>query len=206
MLGLSQQIGGDNARIGAVVGDGKDLARPGQGINPHLAKDLALGLVDKGVTRPDDFIHHRHALGSPGHSSDCLRAANFKDPVCACEMADRNHRRVRPGRQTGDNLFTSGDRGRHNRHYRRGEDRVAAPWHITSHRLDGNNAVSEMDAWQGFNLQRLHGGELGLSKAAHLLDSKFAVPAGLGVHLAERRFDLVGGDFKLRRNHLIKLL
>jgi hypothetical protein len=37
-----------------------------------------------------------------------------------------------------------------------------------------------MDAWQGFNLQRLHGGELGLGKAAHLLDSKFAVPAGLG--------------------------
>jgi hypothetical protein len=52
MLGLSQQIGGDNARIGAVVGDGKDLARPGQASIPTLPKTWRLASLTKALPGP----------------------------------------------------------------------------------------------------------------------------------------------------------
>jgi hypothetical protein len=56
VLGLADQIGRDEPRVGAVVGDDEDLGGAGFGIRPHDARDGALGGRDEVVARPGDDV------------------------------------------------------------------------------------------------------------------------------------------------------
>lgn len=94
VLCLRQHIGGQNARVGAVVRDSENLARTGEGINADPTKNLAFRFINEGVAWPNDFVHRRNALRSPGHSRNGLRAANFENAVRACQMANCNHHRM----------------------------------------------------------------------------------------------------------------
>ena len=51
VLGLGDQVGGDELGRGGVVGDDDDLGRPRERLDPDDARDLALGLGDVDVAR-----------------------------------------------------------------------------------------------------------------------------------------------------------
>ncbi len=133
-----------------------------------------------------------------GHGGDRLRAADLEDAVGAAEMAAGDHRLVRIGRQAGDDLVDAGDLGRHDRHDRRREQRIAAARHVAADALDRDHAVAQMDAGQRLDLERQDGRELRLGESAHIGDGEFGIGAGLRRQLGQRRFALGGGDLEHR--------
>ena len=71
----------------ARVGHDQHLARPGEAVDAHLAHDLALGLGDVGVARPDDHVAARHHRRAEGHGGDGLGAADRVQVVDAEQRA-----------------------------------------------------------------------------------------------------------------------
>ncbi len=56
VLGLSDKIGGDDQRIGAVIGDHLHLGRAGEHIDADLAEQHALGFRHELVAGSDDDV------------------------------------------------------------------------------------------------------------------------------------------------------
>ena len=79
MLGLGDQVGGDELGLGRVVGQHDDLARAGDAVDGDLAEDVLLGQGDEQVARPDDHVHRRHALDAVGQRRHRLGAADAVD-------------------------------------------------------------------------------------------------------------------------------
>jgi hypothetical protein len=123
VLGLAEEIGGDQARVGAVVGDHEDLGRAGQQIDADAAEQLALGLGDIGVAGPHKHVDGRHAVNeTERHRSQCLHPAQAHHRVSAGSPHRVEHRRMDPpvalGRGTGDHVLHTGDLGHADRHER----------------------------------------------------------------------------------------
>ena len=81
VLGLADQIGGDQARVRCGVGDDEDLGRAGLGIRPHHTCDSALGGRDEVVARTADDIHwfESDAGDAVGEGADRTGAAHGVD-------------------------------------------------------------------------------------------------------------------------------
>ena len=95
MLGLAEQVGGDELRVGGLVGDHGDLRRAGEQVDPHPAEQLPLGLGDVGVAGADDHVDGRLAEQPEGHGGERLHAAEGEDPVGAGEVGAVEHGGVR---------------------------------------------------------------------------------------------------------------
>ena len=80
MLGLADQVGGDERRNGRAVGDQHDLARAGDAVDVDRAEDVLLGQRDEEVARPDDLVDRLQPdrLHAVGQRRDALGAA---DPI-----------------------------------------------------------------------------------------------------------------------------
>ena len=98
MLRLREQIGGDPARIDAVVGGDDDLGRAGDGVDADVAEHQPLGRGDVGVAGADDLVDARHALGAVRHRGDRLRAADHEHAVDAGQPRGRQRLRRRARR------------------------------------------------------------------------------------------------------------
>ena len=184
MLGLRQHVDGEEARLGRFVGHDIDLAGPGELVDADLAEDLALGLVHIGIAGADDLVHGGNGRRAVGHGCDRLRAANPEDPVGAREVAAGDHRRVRIGRQAGDDFLAAGNLRRNDRHHRCRENRIAAAGHIGADALDRNDAVAQVHACQIRDLERKHRCELSLRERLDARNRELGVGAGLRI---ERR-------------------
>ena len=95
VLGLRQEIGGDEARVGRVVGDDEDLARAGDAVDRDGAEDEALRARDVVVAGPDDLVDADDALRAVGERRDRLGAARVHDGRDARQMRRRVDRVVR---------------------------------------------------------------------------------------------------------------
>ena len=98
VLGLADQVGGDVHRVGAGVGQHRDLGRAGLGVDADDAAHQALGGGDVDVARPGDQVDRLDAeLGvAVGEQGDRLRPADRVDLVDAEQRARGQDRRVRP--------------------------------------------------------------------------------------------------------------
>ena len=94
MLGLAEQVGGDDLRVGGLVGDDGDLGRPGEQVDRHRAEELTLGLGDVGVAGADEHVDGRLAEQAERHRGERLHAAEHEDAVGAGEVGGVQHRRV----------------------------------------------------------------------------------------------------------------
>ena len=83
MLGLAEQIGGNERGIGAVVGNDQDLGGARRQVDADQAEQLALGLGDIGVAGPGDHVDGAHADAAVGHGAERLHAADRVDLVGA---------------------------------------------------------------------------------------------------------------------------
>jgi len=109
VLGLAEQIGRDESRIGFRVGDDEHLARPGEHVERDFAVHLALGQRDEDVSGADDFVHAADGLRPVGERRDRMGAADAID--LGHSQAARGGERLRPdgpvgpaGRDDGDSL------------------------------------------------------------------------------------------------------
>ena len=78
VLGLADEVGGDEPGVGGPVGDEDDLARPGDAVDVDLAVDVPLGQRHEQVPRADDLVDRRDPLDPISQRRHGLRAA---DPV-----------------------------------------------------------------------------------------------------------------------------
>ena len=107
MLGLRYQVGGDEPRVGGVVGQDADLGRAGLGVDADDAAQQPLGRRDVDVARPHHQVGGPTVAGAVGEHRDRLGAADRMDLVDAEQGAGREHDRVRqaavvPLRRAGD--------------------------------------------------------------------------------------------------------
>ena len=123
VLGLSQQIGGDELRIGGFVGDQQRLGRTGKLVDIDDAEDTALGQHDEDVARSVDLVDVGNGLGAIGHRRDGLRATDAKDAIDAGHLGRRQDQRrdfaTRSTRRADDDLLHAGDARRHGGHQQR---------------------------------------------------------------------------------------
>ena len=101
MLSLGDQVGGQERRVGRVVGDQQALGRAGQPVDGDGAVDLLLRQRDEDVARAEDLVDPADRLGAVRQGGDGLGAADSVDRVDAGHLRggqqDRRDLAVRPG-------------------------------------------------------------------------------------------------------------
>ncbi len=88
MFRLRQQVGGDEVRVGAAVGDHQHFRRAGRHVDGRAVQtlaDLAFGLRDVSVTRAK-ILSTFGTDSVPGEGGDGLRAADVKDGFHAAQL------------------------------------------------------------------------------------------------------------------------
>ena len=86
MLGLAEQVGGDDHRVGRLVGDDEDLGRAGDEVDADLPEQPALRLDDVRVARPDEEVDRVDRLRPERQRGERLDAAEDVDLVGAGEV------------------------------------------------------------------------------------------------------------------------
>ena len=149
MLRLGQQIDGGPAGVVVAIRDNQHLRRASDRIDADTAVNLALGLGDIGVTRPNDLIdfgHRRRAIGQGGHrlgATDPINLINAGDLGGGQDQrVDTAVRRRRDHHPAAD----PGDARRDGVHQQRTRIGGAAAGHIEPRRRDGPPALTEADA------------------------------------------------------------
>ena len=91
VLGLSEEIGGDQLRVGGLVGDQQRLGRTRKLVDIDDAEDTALGEDDEDVARSVDLVDVGNGLGAVGHRRDRLHSTDAKDAIDAGHFGGRQH-------------------------------------------------------------------------------------------------------------------
>ena len=129
ILGLADQVGSDDHRIGSLVGDDQDLGRAGDEIDADLPEQPALGLDDIRVARTDEEIHRLDGLRPERERCDRLDATEDVDLVGPGEVHRGNGGIRDPAverRRAGCDALDAGDLRRDDAHVSRSDHRVAA--------------------------------------------------------------------------------
>ena len=201
MLGLAEQIGGDERRIGAVVGDDQDLGRPGGQVDADHAEQLALCLGDVGIAGAGDHVHGAHADAAVCHGAEGLYAADGVDLVGpglgqGIERERKDAARI-ARRRRADDVRHARHLGGGDAHDGRRNERILAARHVAADRLDGNDLLAERDAVADLGLELVHGVALALGELDHLMLAEGEVLLEYGAGGAPRRIDVGGADAEL---------
>ena len=146
MLGLAEQVGGHEVRVGGLVGDHEDLRRPREQVDPDPPEELALGLGDVRVAGADDHVDRLEPAEAERHRCERLDAAEAEDPVRARGGHRVQHGGWMPRPSRGGALATTRSTpatfGTDDGHERGREHRVAAARHVRADRADRHVAVA----------------------------------------------------------------
>ena len=155
MFGLREQVGRNEGRIGAFVGDHEHLG----GARGHVdggavgtAAHLTLGLGHVGVARTEDLAHARNRRRAEGHRGHGLGAAHLIDLVNAAKARGGEDRIGDRRRRAEDDAAAARDLGRNAEHQHRGKERSRAAGNVEAHRADRTRDLLADDA--GHRLDR----------------------------------------------------
>ena len=146
MLGLAEQVHGDDEGLGLTVGYDEDLGRPGEQVDADLTEQLALRLRHVGVARAREQVDTGDRLRSQCHRRDRLDAPEDVDLVGPGHRdgGDRRGRNLSPDRRGAcSNAAHAGDLGGDDRHMSRGDQRVPAAGKVRSGGGHRDVAVAE---------------------------------------------------------------
>ena len=91
VLGLSEEVGGDQLRVGGFVGDQQRLGRTWKLVDVDDAEDASLGEHDEDVARSVDLVDVRNGFRAKGHRGDGLHSTDAEDAIDACHFGGRQH-------------------------------------------------------------------------------------------------------------------
>ena len=201
MLGLADQVAGDDGSVSRVVGDHRDLGGPGEDVDADLAEQRALGLGDEFVARADDHVGRLAGEQALGHRRDRLHAAERHDHVGARLVEGveqvRVHRTAAKWPRAGDDRLHAGGLGGGHAHVGRGDVRVAARWGITACHVDRQHALSGSYTLVHLDRELLQRLALGVRERADLRDREVDVALDLRGHLGGAAIDLGAGQHDL---------
>ena len=210
VLGLAQQVGGDELDVGLVVGDHRDLAGSGQQVDADATEQLALGLGYVGIARADEHVDRRFALEPERHRGDGLDAAERVDRVGPAEVGGVEHRRVAGSaalrRRGGQDPLDARDLGHEHGHEGTRHQRAVAGGQVGANAADGHVAVADEQAGSEFALDVAHAAELQLGKALHALVAELKTLADAGVDSVPRAVELVARHREPFRAPAVELL
>ena len=157
VLGLADQVGGDVAGIGGVVGQDRDLGRAGLGVDADQSAQQSFGGHHVDVAGAGDQVDR---LAQPWHA-----VGEHRDRLCSADRIHLGHaeqrahgqnRRVRLPAELGLRGRRNGD-GRHARHLRghhvhqhRGRQRRQSPGHVQADPVDGRRTSLDHRSRRGF--------------------------------------------------------
>ena len=141
---------------------------------PDPPEQLALGLGDERVPRPDQHVDRLEAVDQPErHRCQALNPAQAQNRVGAGGLHRVQHRRVDAPLalrwRAADDLFDAGDLRDEHRHEGGREHRIAPARHIRANRIDRNQLVAEQHAVAHLDLEFAHGPELRRGERADLV-------------------------------------
>ena len=150
VLGLGEEIGGDELGVGRFVGDDQDLTRAGKDVDAHRAGHDLLRQGHVTVARPDDHVDPRDRLGTIGQCRHGPGAARLVDLVHP-GLPGRDEQvgvdpPVRRRRGHHDDLRNPGHPRRDRAHEHRGDQRrltALAARHVDAHALDRPDELPE---------------------------------------------------------------
>ncbi len=144
VLGLREEIGGDDLGVGAFVGHDEDLARARDRVDVDEAEDEALRAGDEDVARPDDLLDPSDRFGAVGERGDRLRASGVDDLRDAGDLGGgEDLGRGTRGRE--DDARHAGNGGRHGRHEHRARVAGLPAGGVYARRPDRDDALAELD-------------------------------------------------------------
>ena len=172
----------------------EDLAWAGELVDTYRAEDLPLRFVDVGIARPDDLVDRGDRGRAIRHRGDRLCAADPEDAVGSGEVASRNHRGMRRGRQARDHILAAGHLGRNDCHDRCRKQRIAPARHVAADPLDRYHPMAEMDAGQRLDVERQDRCQLCLRKRRDPVNRELRIRARLSIEARHRRCTFRGRD------------
>ena len=143
VLGLGEEVGGDELGVRARVGDDQGLGGAGEAVDADVAVDLLFRQGDEEVAGTHDLVHPGHALGAVGEGGDRLRPAHGEEPVGAGGPGGGEDRGVGPRRGGDDDLADPGHPRRHHRHQDGGEERGGPPGDVDPDPPEGSDELAE---------------------------------------------------------------
>mmetsp|Transcript_16801 Transcript_16801/g.67793 ORF Transcript_16801/g.67793 Transcript_16801/m.67793 type:complete len:407 (+) Transcript_16801:1705-2925(+) len=148
VLGLGEEVGRDDGRVGGFVGDDQHLGRPGEHVDADARLDRAdrLGGRDPLVAGPADDVGARDVgERADGERRDGVRAAELEEVVGARDV--RGREREWPGpRARDDDRRDARGLGGHGGHEYRGRQRVPPAGGVAARDADGLHRVARLTA------------------------------------------------------------
>ena len=173
MLGLSEQIGRDERRIGGVVGNNEDFGRASGKVDADHAEELALGFGDVRVARARDQVDARHPHAAVRHRGHRLHAADAVDLVGARVVQRVERLRIDAIRSArwrgGDDALDARGLGRADTHDGGRDERILAAGDVAAGSRDRDQLLAEHDAGLQLDFERLQAVLLPLRELGHLL-------------------------------------
>ncbi len=150
VLGLGEQVGGDEDGVGALVGQHRDLGGAGDHLDADDPVDLALGGHRVRASGSDDLVDGGHGAGAVGQRRHRLGAADAVDLVEAEEAGGGQQAGVGQaggaGRGDDADLVDAGHLGGNGGHEQAGDERRLAARHADADAAQGGDAAAEDDA------------------------------------------------------------
>ena len=212
VLGLADQVGGDEPGVGRVVGDDGDLGGSGLAVDRHGALQVALGRGDVDVAGAGDEVDRLdRAAGGGGpvrQHRECLGAADGVDLVDAEDRARGQDRRVRQAvlvglRRRGErDGADAGDLGGYRVHHHRADQRRKATRHVQPDPSHRHDAAFHRGAVGHLGDDGLL--ELGRTGATQSLDGRLESGADVGVERVGGSRQLGGVDPQRRGPHPVE--
>ena len=176
VLGLADQVGGDDVGVGAVVGNHQRLGGTRHHVNPHLPEQQALGFGHVAVARAYDDVRRLARKQTLRQRGDGLHPAQGQHDVRAAELQRIQNGRVdavravcRGGRH---DVLDAGYLGCAHAHDGAGRVGVAPSGHVATRRLAGNKPLPGAQTGHEFDIELLHGRALLPGKVGHALVGK----------------------------------
>ena len=174
VLGLRDEIGGGDQRVGVIVREDHPLRWAGGHVDPHDPDDLELGRRDPGIAGADDPVDRlerrvdRARRPAEGQRPDGLGAAGDEHGIdlqeaCGAEE-DGMDDAARVGRRGDDDLADAGGLRGDDRHHERRGIRHRAAGHVAADAVERQPAALDLDATDDLGPIRprpLAGGEPG---------------------------------------------
>ncbi len=197
VLGLADQVGRDVRRIGAVVGQDRDLGRPGLGVDADDALEQPLGGDDVDVAGSGDQVDRAAGAGAVGQHRDGLGAARGVHLVDAEQRARGQDRRVRQAVVVG--LWRAGQCDRahpgdlrgHDVHHHAGDQRRHPAGDVEADPVDRDHPLGDPRA--GAEVGDRVGLQLGLAGHPQPADRLLQSDADAGCEAAQRPVEGLAG-------------
>ncbi len=220
MLGLTDQIGREPARVGALVGDDGDFGRARDRVDAHDAGDHALRGGDEDVARSGDLVDRiaqdlavlrLGTLGAIGEHGDGLGAADRVHLVHAEDGAGGEDGLVRQSigivaarRSRDGEGFDAGGLGRNDVHDDGARVHGLATRHVQADALHRNPAFGDAGAFGQVGVER--GRHLGSGHGAATAHGFLDGGTHLGVELVDGRLHGLDRHAQVLRTDMIELL